>query len=549
MNWLKNILQIFVSSFWARIYGFVYRVAYAPIRGWQFSWRGFRPSWAAGVGCATLVVLSAIAFGVFLWMWLGGPPKDLPRWASSWWVLILLVLSISLAAYATARLWQPGEERFEDIEVAWHAGLAELAQHGISLQQVPLFLVFGADSNDQVKRLFRASGFEFAVEHAPPGTNALHWYANKDVAFLVCSQVGCLTHVAREAFQKLLEARSSLPAQESRPGPQPDLFSTAWPTEDAVAGEPSAEPAEREARVPVGPAQSPWDTAMPESDPGTALPAADGESARPIHLGLNRVQLDLETRRLACLGRLLVTTRRPYAPANGAVTLLPHNMVLSDHSEGATIREAVRADLGTMVRTLQLRFPVFAVVTGWEGDEGFHELVRRLGPDLPRTKKFGKGSELWAPPLPSRLAAVSHHACGAFEDFIYHLFKQADATKRTTNRLLLGLLCKIRRYLSPRLIDLIAEGYSCREDESGLAEVPLFGGCYFVAAGREPATQAFVRGLFHSIAESHAELEWTPAALREDAWHWRAAGVGCATALICVVFSVLTLYGWFRSSW
>jgi hypothetical protein len=243
---------------------------------------------------------------------------------------------------------------------------------------------------------------------------------------------------------------------------------------------------------------------------------------------------------------LIAQTRRPVAPLNGLVTLLPHNLILCDRSEGAGLREAVRRDVSTAVRCLRLRFPAYVVISGWEGDEGFHELVRRLGPDIPAAKRFGKGAELWAAPLPSRLEAVCMHACGAFEDWIYHLFRQSDSTKRTTNRALFGLLCKIRRYLRPRLLNLIPDGCGCDEEGKHVQEASLFGGCYFVAAGREPGSQAFAAGIFQRMLGEQQELEWTPPALRADELHWRVAWVGFAASLGFIILTIVAAYLQFR---
>ena len=106
-------------------------------------------------------------------------------------------------------------------------------------------------------------------------------------------------------------------------------------------------------------------------------------------------------------------------------------------------------------------------------------------------------------------------ACRAFEDFIYKLFREPAALSKPGNRALYSLLCKVRRYLYPRLDRILPDALGCDDVESEV-QSPLVAGCYFAAAGPHDDTQAFVRAVFDGLIKTNEDLEWLPAAERPD---------------------------------
>ena len=94
-----------------------------------------------------------------------------------------------------------------------------------------------------------------------------------------------------------------------------------------------------------------------------------------------------------------------------------------------------------------------------EKEPGFRELVRRVGVDRARVQRFGKGSDVWTPPTAPRLGAVAKHACGAFEDWSYMLFREHDGLRKPGNSKLFSLLCRVRGDFVQNLERILAFGF------------------------------------------------------------------------------------------
>jgi hypothetical protein len=153
-----------------------------------------------------------------------------------------------------------------------------------------------------------------------------------------------------------------------------------------------------------------------------------------------------------------------------------------------------------------------------EMETGFRELVRRVGAERSSIQRFGKGYGLWNLPSAPQLDAVVKHACGAFEDWSYLMFREGDGLSKPGNRHLYSLLCRIRSTFQPRLAHLVKSAYSINAAGTNLSdgEPLLFSGCYFVASGAMPDRQAFLASVFKKATHEEEELEWGSEALAEE---------------------------------
>lgn len=534
MQFLRNFFSSMFSLLWALL---------SPARWFQLPRRLGQLSLPTLASWGTACVLSICVLGVYLWI-LRDPDELLRPWLRYLPLMLLLVFAISALVYYAVYLWFiPKYRTFEDVQTAWERGLAELAKHRLDLFDIPLFLILGSESDERVQQVLEAAGQNFAISNFPPGRAALHWYAGPDAVFLVCSELGCLTRIAQTALEQPPPPRLRVAeANSSEQGA--DLSRTWWPTEGADAAEaPAKEAAAESSRPEENLGQTMF---VPSRELPSGLGAGGGDKPRAVKrsLALAEGVLSEQVQRLEHLCRLIAAARQPRAPVNGLVTLFPLNLILSDNSGGVDIKAAAMNDLQTLVRSLQLRAPAYAVVCGWEDDAGFRELVNRLPVDQRQKNRFGASNRPGDPPTPDRLEAVARNAIAAFEDWIYHLFKQADAINRPDdgNRRLYGLLCKVRRYLNPRLVEIVPGAYSCGEQEEATEQTALFGGCYFLAAGRDKPRQAFVRGVWAKITEQHQALEWTLAALRRDRSYRRWARVWFGLTVLLALASTFLVY-------
>lgn len=459
------------------------------------------------------------------------------KWLEHLPIMIVLVIVTPAVTYQALKLWLEGESSaFEDIDRAWQAGMAELERNGLSISQSPLFLVVGSAGEFQEKALFAASRLSLTVNNFPSGPSALHWYANPNAVFLVASDVGCMSKVAAlgEAAADKKRQQPAGPVEAAAFNPHGGTMQMATPSvrdtaplpagaAQAVAKEPSA-PADYRGTMMVPAVEDMRMTAVVAGAPGAAA------AAQPTHIKLSREEFDRQPRRLEYLCGLIRRARQPYCPVNGMLTLLPYRVVQWGKVEALELQKAARSDLSIANRVLRLRCPVTALVTGMETESGFGELVKRVGPERARVQRFGKGFKVWDRATPEQLSALCTHACGAFEVFIYELFKEADALTSTEkspgNRRLYSLLCKIRRDVQPRLDGVLADGFANETDQDPQAQPLLFGGCYFAATGGTESHQAFVKSVFEKLIEEQEELEWTSAMLREDAWYRKLAYAG-----------------------
>src|SRR5690606_4431101 len=141
---------------------------------------------------------------------------------------------------------------------------------------------------------------------------------------------------------------------------------------------------------------------------------------------------------------------------------------------------------------------------------------RRVGPTRAANQRFGRRFDVRCTPTVNALRAFTGHVCGAFEDWVYTLFRVEEALTRPANIRLYGLMRKVRRPLKTRLPDILSGSYGYNREQTP-ADVPLlFSGCYFAATGNTPDRQAFVRGVFEKLTEEQEDVEWTPVAERAD---------------------------------
>jgi hypothetical protein len=352
-------------------------------------------------------------------------------------------------------------------------------------------------------------------------------------------------------------AAEVLEQEKSRPmplAPRPAgdaLRGTIVATPGGAAGSVTAASAMRQSAQPAQPAGAVniRGTMVVGGQAGTGELEADGISAAAEKKVIKLDQHDSseQERRLEYLCRLLRRLRQPLCPVNGVLTLLPFSLIGRSVPESNEVQRAVQRDTSTLLSVLKTRCPVTALVAGLEEESGFRELVRRVGRDRAAGQRFGKGFNLWNPPLPERLEATAAHACGAFEDWVYTLFREKGSLAKPGNTSLFALLCKIRHNLQSRLVNILAIGFGRDVEQDRGGEGLLFGGCYFAATGETEDRQAFVKAVLEKLPEQQEELQWTEDALREDGRYQLAArlALGADTLLLLALAAMIVWWKWF----
>jgi type VI protein secretion system component VasK len=247
--------------------------------------------------------------------------------------------------------------------------------------------------------------------------------------------------------------------------------------------------------------------------------------------------------RLESVCELLRIARYPYSPINGCITLVPFAAASASPQEIEELAKAVNTDLQTLYTTLQVRYPVTAIFTGLEGESGFRELMRRVGPERCAANRFGMGYDLRSPASSSEIGTFAAHVCGVFEDWVYGLFREDQVLKRPGNSYLFSLLCRIRSSFKDRLSALLTQGFGYN-DRLKPEDAPfLFSGCYFVASGATHDQRAFIQGIAEKLDGEQDRLEWNRQALSRDRRARRLvvvafAMIGILTALLITMIVV-----------
>ncbi|MCM2369886.1 type VI secretion system protein [Aporhodopirellula aestuarii] len=488
-----------------------------------------------------LFVMVAVVWALFLF-----DPKNVPwRHSMSWWRIglqITLVFTIPIVLHRIIRLWLEGDQaKHPDIDYAWNHGMAALQSVGVNIDSVPLFLLIGSSNDQQELAIMGASRLEFRAASVPPGPASLHWYVTPSAVYLFATDVGWISSIASLASRT---ASVASPLQAAAMPSDAITFGQSGGPASAVEGTIMASDWQPHAAAAIS--NDPV-KASPEAGQGTLLldgqdgpaPFADsiqrddiGQSIQPaskLSSGESAAALD----RLRYLSNLIRSVRGALCPINGVVVLLPNRIMNASDDEVSEFGKAISSDLETVSREMQLRCPVSTLVTGMEKEAGFQEFIRRVGIDRAVWQRFGKKFEPDTENSRDELRSFSSHVVGAFEDWIYTLFRERESLSKPGNTNLYELLCNVRCSMKSRMERLLIDAFS--NDSNPL----LFSGCYFAATGPTADQQAFVRGVMDKLTDEQELLEWTDRARSEDrriGWLSRLGWLAFLIGLAVIVY-------------
>lgn len=526
MNALKLLLQYITAPFRFVLKGPTYLIA-APRKIW-----GMKPAMRAAVSLAILMLLCTTAAALAFWYApTARPGKDyILGWVT---VMVLLIVALPVSTYYLIRLWLEGDvSKYPDIDQAWDEGVAALAEQGLDVTDLPLFVVLGVANETECAALMAAARVTGPIAGVPRGLAPLRWYASSNAIYLFCTGLGRLGRLSE------LAAAGGGRGGGAGGGANPiaaTMVAGASPRQTMAGGFPS------ESTQAAGGGQILGTLVAGGGGTIVGDRGAPGEAA-PVSSGMSRQDAELQTDRLEHAMNKLRRARQPYCANNGVLTVLPH-AVIGNATYAREVPEGVRADLNSLRNAGRVASPVTMLVSGMEAEAGFAELIRRVGVERARSSRFGKGFDVWNVASDENLDALSLHACGSFEDWVYTLFASDDGSEPRSNGRLYEMLCRVRRHLQPRLRGVLVNGYAVDAESNG--EPPrLFSGCYFAATGRSGEQQAFVRSVFEKLDQLSEELQWNEAALREEGmyrWALWAAHAANAALLLGILVYIFTL--------
>ncbi len=459
-------------------------------------------------------------------------------------ILFVLLVALPCASYFAVKSWLETEpSQFPDIDDAWNEGWTAVRRAGIEPTQTPIFLAYGVSTAKQADQVMEATDWELVVKGEPDGKVPLRWYANDDgiVIFLLGASATSKAQavIAQSAFVSPAMGQpeavggirgtlvGSAPVSPS-PAPVTGIRGTFVPGSDPSSVVSSAPPQtsnfnHRGTIVASGPAEVGVSSTVTTNSPAAAV--------------LDRKMLSEQLERLNRVCKLAAQARQPLCPINGCIAIVEWDSM--NRCSPGQLSGPLRDDTRTIIECSEVHTPTVVFVTGLEDETGFTELVRRVGESKARENRFGHGFNHLAPTTPDQLRLLAEHACGAFEDWIYELFRHPDCLGRTKNDKLFALLCKIRTMAQPRVVELLSSlaGVSESPDKRG----PLLCGAYFGAAGSTRIRQAFVRSVFDKLFDLEEDLEWTETAWRRDAGYRSIARVLIGINALLTIFIVGSL--------
>ncbi len=214
----------------------------------------------------------------------------------------------------------------------------------------------------------------------------------------------------------------------------------------------------------------------------------------------------------------------------GVVVILPMDWL--DRPDAPRLATVYRGDLQAIARVIQVRPPVYIVVTGMESEPGFLEFARRMTETFRTKRRCG----FYLPGEPAEMAGLVHGGLvwfwGWYQTWMLYLMA-GEPISYTGNNALFSLGTRIRRFRR-RLPELVGTAIATPE---GGESLPLHG-CYFAATGPGLETMACAGGIVRGrVLENAAATHWAARAIIQDQAYRRmalAVGLagGCAALLV-----------------
>ena len=502
-------------------------------------WSRVVPSSRPGkLAVLTALILLLALIGVWVARLVGHNNVVITHAVSPWRAVIevcLAVLIIPILVYGVA---QPSAAsaagQFADIDRAWEMGRTALNDVGVGLSELPLFLILGSSDSEVERGMMEASSLKFKVEGVPHGERAqysLHWYATADAVYLFCSDVGSTSNLA-DTWQAGPHAQTWRTPQAPLRRESPPVVSPGTSAPKRADLSNSIDTANISSAATISPVsireaiarENVGGRVEPEPSAARDVPVSP---VAPTNTSNPEIDTSPHSQRLEYLSHLIRKERQPRCGINGVVALIPFEIATAGERALNVLAESVRQDVRTIQRTLELRAPVTAIVTGLEEDLGFSEFVDRLDdPDLAR--RLGGRFELQSQPTPQELNVHSDRLCDEFEDWIYDLFRKSGAlSKQRGNRKLYRMLSRIRHQLKPQLRRVLGKAFEYDPNSQRESDSLLFSGCYFISAGAATGRGAFVKGVLDAkLLKEQSLVQWDEALLRKQALLRLAGNVG-----------------------
>lgn len=495
------------------------------------------------------------------------PFPGIPNWVERTWcgvAFVIVYCIIRIVLYLLELLGIEDDSEFPDIEDDWRDILVALDRERLPIDDVPLFLVNGFTPEQEQSSFESSSNIDWKLI-SPPLTQksaVIRAYASDEAIFLCCTGIGAVNFQQGKVSTES-KTVSAVPFNAgggvtgTRPAGSLDAtFERARSVTgtNPAGGQLSATPPARPA------AAAPQSSAAPAAPgvlggffgtiaPGglkrametfASLRSSDVKGYGKKRLArLDDTEMMLGVRRMQFLCGLIKESRWPFCPINGMLQGIPFSWA-EDQEYAKNLAPSVREDIIAVHESLQLQFPLVAVITELDDVAGMREFIlraERLQPGL-RLSRAGSSFAAGADVSDKHAAWLIERAMQWFRGWVYSAFSH-DIHNRD-NQKLFSMLCAINQR-QEAMVTLLREAMY-----KAVTPQPRLQGCYFCATGRASTEQGFIRGVLDKLPESQGEVAWTPQLRKSQqrsgnlAWGFLvAAGV----LAIATIFLVMNLGG------
>ncbi len=478
------------------------------------------------------------------------------EWIDRFWcgfVFLLGYAIVRVVLYLLAILGIEEEGEFPDIDRPWEKAMAALNDDGLSIDDLPLFLVNGLTPQQEQSVFQEAAGIDWLVVSPPANeTNApLRVFANTDAIFISCTGIGSVSCQQGKVVDGNMTGGGRMNApigvgnQTQVAGGPGGIMAAARAGTGTIVGGAAPPPKPPKVGGTVAPGGAPpmAASAPPSaaSPPPTSAPAAPPKatgtlvsirsalaqatmspggvqramksfaSADAQDKGYGKKQVapiseeegEFGSRRMDYLCTKIREARSPYCPINGFMQAIPVTWAASEEY-AKKLAPAIRYDVETVHESLQLQFPVVVVFSELDSLPGLKEFLVRLERIQRGIRNSRAGSRFWpgATIDAKSVELVLDRAMNWFRGWIYAAF--ADDISSAENQSLFHLLCSIRQKKSALEVLLRGSLYQVTDPEMRLS------GCYFSATGAGATEQGFIRGVLDRLVEMEEEVAWSP---------------------------------------
>jgi len=486
---------------------------------WDTAKKLWKPKVASGFRTAFLFLLLVSLFvglGALTWyLGLDVYMKSGPRWFRMTWMgwvalLVFIIVRLGVAILRMMRVLSPAFSRFSDIDSAIQKGVEAAEAAGISIGQVPIFLVVGLSraaeqefSNSvSVGRDVRVDG-----ERLP-----LHWYGNEKALWVTLPGASATT------LQADLLAEAQLRTPDAQ-GSEDELVAAGM---GASEGGDAGRTISMAAFLGLDAGSGGVATATPPRLRETVLEVA----AVPA----KRHQRTKE--RLGYVCQALQRVRHPICTVNGVLLYVPFNDRAIPEKVSQQFRDCVKTDMTALQADIGVRCLSALVFTGCHDNPAFksyiqslppQSIVHRCGVSFPQLVELGDDD-------PDRIHAWLHRD---FELQAMQLYKsRAGLPINEEIFKFVDLMRQSRTYFTNILRSAFLQP----------AVSPFcFGGVYFTELSEAGGVaHPFLQGVLAKFLREHDEvISWTPQMIEQDQRQRRTARI---LLFLGALFMLLNIY-------